>query len=330
MDLVIENTLYGLLIYFLVSKDIHNCKIIFLDNLVLKKNKNLLNFGKLSYEGNFLIYYFKVLRLSLYVLYYIFKYKNIRLYGNDDLNYLLFFKWNNFNVLEDGMINYCCNKNSKNIIFILKNFFRLRNPFYIPFGYSKKVKKIYLTGLAPIPEEIKNKVEIINLKELWNQKNNIEKKEILSVFGFDKNTIKSIKDRKYILYTQPLSEDKVLSEDEKIELYSKILLKYDKKYIVLKKHPREKTNYKKILPNIEVIDQAFPAELLTLLDIHFEKAITIFSTAALTDNGVEVDFYGTEIHPKLFNRFGSQDKVMKRNAFLDWGENNECRDKKNS
>ena len=65
------------------------------------------------------------------------------------------------------------------------------------------------------------------------------------------------------------------------------------------------------------MDQVFPAELLTLLDIHFKKAITIFSTAALTDSKVKVDFYGTEIHPKLFERFGSQDTIMKRNAFLD-------------
>ena len=50
------------------------------------------------------------------------------------------------------------------------------------------------------------------------------------------------------------------------------------------------------------MDQVSPAELLTLLDIHFEKAITIFSTAALTDDKVQVDFYGTEIHPKLFKR----------------------------
>lgn len=32
-----------------------------------------------------------------------------------------------------------------------------------------------------------------------------------------------------ILYTQPLSEDGVITEKEKIELYSKIVLKYPKK-----------------------------------------------------------------------------------------------------
>lgn len=316
MNLVIENTLYSLLIYFLITRNISDSRIIFLDNIKLKKINNLYIVGKLSYKKNPFIYYLRVLKMNLYVFYHIIRYKDIRLYGNDDLNYLGFFKCKNFFVLEDGGVNYSYKKSSKNIKFILRDFMKLRNPFYAPFGYSEKVKKIYLTGLAPIPEEIKDKVEIINLKELWNKKSDVEKEEILNIFGFDKNIVNNIKNRKYILYTQPLSEDEILLESEKIELYSKILEKYDKNYVVLKKHPREKTDYKKIFPDIEVMDQVFPAELLTLLDIHFEKAITIFSTAALTDDKVQVDFYGTEIHPKLFKRFGSQDKIMKRNVFL--------------
>lgn len=316
MKLVVENTLYGLLLYFLISEDIYNCKIFFLGNTSLKKIKNLFIIGKVDYKDNLFIYYYRVLKLNVYILYFILKYKNIEFFGNDDLNYLSFFKCNNFYVLEDGIINYSFRKRRKKIQSILKEFVMLRNPFYIPFGYSKKAKKVYLTGLAPIPEKIKYKVEIINLKELWNKKSDFEKEQILNIFGFDKNIINSIKNRKYILYTQPLSEDEILLENEKIELYSKILKKYDKNCIVLKKHPREKTDYKKIFPNLEVMDQVFPAELLSLLDIHFEKAITIFSTAALTDEKIKVDFYGTEIHPKLFKRFGSQDAIMKRNAFL--------------
>lgn len=70
------------------------------------------------------------------------------------------------------------------------------------------------------------------------------------------------------------------------------------------------------------MDQSFPAELFNLLDIKFKKAITIFSTAALSDKEIEIDFYGTEIHPKLMERFGSMENVMKRNAYLD-GDLNE-------
>lgn len=78
-------------------------------------------------------------------------------------------KRNKFILLEDGTQNYEKSTYKRS----LKN--RL---FSIPvFGVYKNVEKIYLTGLAPIPEEIKDKVEIINLKELWNKKVRKKKKK---------------------------------------------------------------------------------------------------------------------------------------------------------
>lgn len=190
------------------------------------------------------------------------------------------------------------------------------------FGRSKFCKKIYLTGLAPIPKEIKDKVEIINLKELWNKKSETEKEEILAIFGFNDEIINNLKGKNKVLYTQPLSEDRVILEEEKIKLYKKIIKNYNEEELVIKKHPREKTDYKIVFPKVEVLDQSFPAELFNLLEIKFEKAITIFSTAALSDKEIKIDFYGTEIHPKLMERFGSMENVMKRNAYLD-GDLNE-------
>lgn len=312
-NIIIVGTNYSLLIALLLLK-MEDCYIFLANNLkcniensILKNNIYNTNlylkkkgiFGILNYYYNFMLYFYKVK-----------KYKNTRtnFYVNSCLREIGILS--KYNLLEDGTVDYKIAEHSK---FSLKNILKLdfrRNVF-------NKIKKIYLTGLAPIPEEIRDKVEIIDLRELWNKKSDIEKKEILNVFGFDRRIVNSIKNKKYILYTQPLSEDKVLLEDEKIELYSKILKNYDKNNVILKKHPREKTNYKKNFPDIEVINQVFPAELLSFLDIHFEKAITIFSTAALTDKKGNVDFYGTEIHPKLLKKFGSQDNIMKRNAFLD-------------
>lgn len=308
---------YSLLVYFLITNKIIRKKTFFiLENVKISLPYKTFNFkGKDSY---FLEIFLIIIIFFIKIL---FK-DNILVYGQDHLligNKLLLFK--NFYLVEDGNMSYSMilvdyfNKR-QGIKKVIDTIFQRKKML----GRDSAVKKIYLTGLAPIPEEIKDKVEIVNLKELWNKKSDEEKEEILNIFGFDKNIVKSIKNRKYVLYTQPLSEDEVLLEDEKIELYSKILEKYDKNCIVLKKHPREKTDYKKIFPDIEVMDQAFPAELLSLLDIHFEKAITIFSTAALTDEKVKVDFYGTEIHQKLFKKFGSQDAIMKRNAFLDGEE----------
>ena len=61
---------------------------------------------------------------------------------------------------------------------------KLENPFYKSYGYSKNIKKIYLTGIAPIPEDIKSKVEIINLKKLWDLKTLEEKEEEMKKLEF--------------------------------------------------------------------------------------------------------------------------------------------------
>ena len=153
---------------------------------------------------------------------------NVLIYGQDHLligNKSLLFK--NFYLVEDGNMSYSTilvdyfNKR-QGIKKVIDTIFQRKKML----GRDSAVKKIYLTGLAPIPEGIKNKVEIVNLKELWDKKSDDEKEEILNIFGFDKNIVNSIKNRKHILYTQPLSEDEVLLENEKIELYSKILKKY--------------------------------------------------------------------------------------------------------
>lgn len=305
--------IYSLLVYLLITNRTLRKETLF----ILENLRMILPYKAFTFKGkhSYFLEFFLVVIIFFAKL--IIK-NNILIYGQDHLligNKLLLFK--NFYLIEDGSMSYSTIlvdyfAKRQGIKKIIDTIFQRKKML----GRDSAVKKIYLTGLAPIPEEIKNKVEIINLKELWDKKSDDEKEEILNIFGFDKNIINSIKNRKYILYTQPLSEDEILLESEKIELYFKILEKYDKNYVVLKKHPREKTDYKKIFPDIEVMDQVFPAELLTLLDIHFEKVITIFSTAALTDDKVQVDFYGTEIHPKLFKRFGSQDKIMKRNVFL--------------
>lgn len=318
---LVFKSLYVLLIYLVLEK---KDETIFLtssgvDNKILKKLDNKIVIKEFNYSKRYLyrkiqqIYFIvknkinkKILQLKLD--------KRIKFYGQDNTLLGNLCLNNEFYLIEEGIMNY---------IFFSKKKFKLKNWLKKQIlgrkeimGQNKAVKKIYLTGLAPIPEEIKDKVEIINLKELWNKKTQKEKEEILDIFGFDEKIIENLRSKKKIIYTQPLSEDSVISEDEKIELYSKIIKNYNKKDLVLKKHPREKTDYRKIFTDIEILDQNFPAELFNLLDIKFDKVITIFSTAGLSNKEIDIDFYGTEIHPKILKKFGSHEHMMKRNAFI--------------
>lgn len=240
-------------------------------------------------------------------------FKNIKIYGNDHLFYSPLY-CSEFILLEDGVANYMeSNFSFKEKIYVLILNFKLHKKF----GFSNKIKKIYLRDSKKILDDRIKKLQIINLKELWNKKTLEEQNEILDIFSFDLNIKEKIKGRDIILFTQPLSEDNIITEEEKLKIYSEIIKKYPKDRLVIKTHPREKTNYKDIFNEYLVLDNPFPFEILNLLDVKFNKAITLFSTAALgLGDEVEVDFYGTEVHDKILERFGSCDNIMERNCFL--------------
>lgn len=243
---------------------------------------------------------------------------NLDIYGIDHDLYEGYGKrYHNIFLLEDGTSNYMLKERREK----RKSFskvIRQKLLWEFPsFGIHKSVKKIYLTGLGEIPKKIENKVEIFDLKEKWNDLLEIEKNKILEIFKMDRITLKNINDEIEILLTQPLCEDGIISENEKIKLYGEILKKYDKDKILIKPHPREKTDYSKFFPEYKILKSKMPIELFSLLNIKLKRYITIFSTGVLLNNkDIEVDFYGTEIHKKIFEKFGSLEHIYKRNKFL--------------
>ena len=190
-----------------------------------------------------------------------------------------------------------------------KNFVYGVKKIYPSLGISEKIQKIILTGILPIPEIIKPKVELINLENRWKKLSKEKKEKILEIFNINLNEIKNLEKskNKILLLTQPLSEDRIVSEEEKINMYKDILQKRNIKEVYIKIHPRERTNYVKGFENIKVhiIKKDFPVEILFLLNINFSKVITLFSTAALNFKGKgEIEFIGTRNYPKLVEKFG--------------------------
>lgn len=265
-----------------------------------------------------LIYRFLILKKYRYI----FKKQKIEIYGDSDLA-LGKFCFGDFriNLLEDGTKNYMTNLET-----IKKQKFYLKERIFYDFKIRKNkfenIEKIYLTTFLckEIPTHLKNKnVEIINMKELWDKKSLKEKNIIKECFDFNDTILTTLNSNNKIsiLFTQPLSEDKVLTEDEKIFLYRQIINKYPDETIIIKKHPREKTDYSKYFPELPLIKENYPTELLMLMDIKFYRAITLFSTAVFGfDKDIKIDFYGTEVNDKLLKKFGSCDNLMVRNAYI--------------
>lgn len=243
------------------------------------------------------------------------------IYLQDHLKYSPFFLNNydkNIFLVEDGLLLYNEKilkiENERNAIkprlnnYIRKVFIEKRKIDYKKYGLSSKIKKIYLTGLLSTPKLIKNKVEIVDINKAWEELSKEAKKNILEVFSIDTKRFNKLKreENKVLLLTQPLSEDRIITEEEKIEIYEEILKK-EKRKVYIKPHPREETDYKKIFKafNIELIENSFPVELLHLTNIEFNEVITIFSTGALNfRKKSKIKFIGTEKYPKLYERFG--------------------------
>lgn len=247
-----------------------------------------------------------------------------KLYGMDNLELgrRVFYK-EKIEVIEEGTLNYMPYKAAPSgmkgkIQDIIAKLYGIGERKVV-MGYGDKVDKIYLTSALceKIPQGLEQKAEIIDLKELWEKKIDFEKNLIKEVFEFNDEIFEKVSGETVMLFTQPMSEDGIISEERKIELYSKLLAKYEDKSVIIKPHPREKTDYSKYFPKCYVMKERYPVELLGVMGIKLERVVTLFSTAVFGfGKDVAIDFYGTEVDEKLYERFGSCDNIMVRNSYL--------------
>lgn len=212
-----------------------------------------------------------------------------------------------FSMLEDGTMTYLEAeseyKKEKERSFFSRWRRKIKGKIAVC-GVSPKVEKVYLRGILPTPSCLQHKVEYMDIYALWEQKSTEEKRWILHFFDFQQKHLELLQSKKAILFTQPLSEDGVMTEEEKIEIYKKILEKEEMKELVIKVHPRETTDYTKYFVGISILREKTPFELYLLHGLKGKKVITLFSTAVYGLDNFEVIFYGTNGNEDLINRFG--------------------------
>ncbi|WLS80308.1 glycosyltransferase family 52 [Erwinia pyri] len=243
---------------------------------------------------------FPLLRRLIYCFYFLLfkksKYKGLDkngVYGQDHLFFSFVFMRKGFILLEDGLGNYIHTAKRK-ASFIRKLLLRGDE-----WGYSRNVQSIYLTNLAPVPEGIIKKVITVNIQEAWSNIDKKNKIKILDVFNLDESI--AFEQVDVMVMTQPFSEDNVISEREKIEIYEQIISNYDG-VVVIKPHPREKTNYKDHF-SVPVLDGTIPVQLMLMFN-RPGKIVTCFSSISTNDFNIPVDIYGTGICKKLETKYG--------------------------
>ncbi|MEG1475445.1 MAG: glycosyltransferase family 52 [Longicatena sp.] len=215
-------------------------------------------------------------------------------YGQDHLFFSRPFL-KDFTLIEDGVANYLVTKRKWYTRAILgKNIF----------GTSPKVKSIYLSGmLDSVPKNIQRKIIYFDLKAAWDILAKEGKENINDLFLYNNKKIHA-PHVDIMLLTQPLSEDGVITEDRKIHIYAEIIASLKGKNIVLRKHPRERTDYKRIFPSIIINESKCPIELAVLNFSSIDTVITLYSGGIFSIPCNKKIFKGTEGYVDLESKVG--------------------------
>lgn len=302
-DIILVDSGYTLLLYMLLTKELHKNKT------YIFSDKTLLNYFEKSNFKLDTVYidkeeYNKILSIKLRMLKGIKKIlfrkklrkillseiekrtknKKIRYIGNDHIltTRVIWDKIDEFTMIEDGIASYYDQK-----LYRKSRRNKFKSKKNLKLGLSPKVKKVIFSGIKEIPQEL------------------VKKTEILDFFTLNTEDIEKIKTKRVIFLTQPFSQDGILTLEEEISIYEEIFKNYKREEIMIKTHPRDRKDYSKYFPDILVFDKIVPFELFDFVGVQFDVLATVASTASLTVKNVKkVDFYGSQINKKLEKKLG--------------------------
>lgn len=223
------------------------------------------------------------------------------IYKKEERNIYNKYKKSEFNMLEDGVTHYdVFNKDrltKKIYIKIILNYILTGKKDLV---LTNNVKNIYVSKPENYPEYMKYKLKYLN--EIYSQDQVINQK-IVELFNL--NVEFDNKSKKCIVFTQPLSEDGYILEQEKINLYKNIVeyLEEEKYSIFFKKHPRDNSIYN-LGENIIDLPKDFPAEVLNYMSISFDLSVSVCSGIVYNFNSlkkiqIEPDFFNIKEHCKV-------------------------------
>ncbi|RZJ71193.1 glycosyltransferase family 52 [Flavobacterium sp.] len=188
--------------------------------------------------------------------------------------FLIKFPNNYFRMVEEGFQTY---RHKMPVLRYLKRKYLIKFPILM--GHDSQVKEV----LVQHPEKLRDNVlrskgKKLDLDKLQRDLSNEQRQDVLECFLGERPTYSGTK--KFLLITQPLSEDGIVSEKQKVDIYAKAILSakakgYD---VYLKTHPREFTKYSELFKDVKLIPQLFPIEVFNLdPNYRFEVGLTVFS-----------------------------------------------------
>lgn len=273
---------YELITAVLFAKKINienNKNIIFCTNFINNdKIKELNKLENVKFKKGLLPFNNKIINfinILFYLLINIIKIKNIYIF-HEVSPVILFHKLKkSISIIEHGESNYVIDANSYSYNKSIYKYFKfkiLKNNFI---GESKFIKKIYLTDLQRCPKVLIDKAEEFDLRILSKKLSHEELNALNNIYNFEKfDNLSSLS----LLLTQPFSELKLITENEKLEIY-KTFIDACETEVIIKPHPLEKTDYSLFFPENKIINKNIPIELLDINNVNFEFVISVNSSA---------------------------------------------------
>lgn len=145
--------------------------------------------------------------------------------------------------------------------------------------------------------------EQISLENLWRTSSEFKQKYIKNVYAL--HNLEHLSSKRIVLFSQPLIEDAHLSKKEFVSIYKPYIDKYGAENILVKLHPRDKFDYTKYFPGITTLQTKAPQQLLSAMDIKFNIAITVCSSAVSSmDKDCKIVWIGAEIDERIVKAYG--------------------------
>lgn len=176
---------------------------------------------------------------------------------------------------------------------------------------NPQCKALLLTEDDNTPVTTSKRKQFVGLDKLtWQSCSERKQKLILDAFGICDKDIKMLSHASTIFLSQPL--DDIIPYADYVTLLQKIISKYDTSFFVIKTHPRDTFDYESLFPHVTVFRKKVPFQLMTMFSTNVERVSTIFSSAVYhLDTTIEIDWFGTKVHPALYDRIGQIDPPVK-------------------
>lgn len=219
--------------------------------------------------------------------------------------------------IEEGIGSYVMPDMYRTLSWKAKIAHFLEAPFTPPpYAITSQAVKVIFTGIAEIPESVKDHdIEIISMSGLW-EKAPAEKREFITrFFDLTPYDIEQIRKRDIIFVEQCFADDGSITFEENTEMLRKIFSRYDHSRIIIKRHYRSEIDYRKIFPDIFLIDKPIPMELIALCGERFTKAITISSTAVLQfPEDIEIEWLAQDLNSSYFSHLSKPSREFFENV----------------